>query len=50
MPELIARLIERGLNVVSFPIRECWLDIGQHSDYERAQSMTLGAPAKGGEW
>ncbi len=41
MTELIARLIERGLHVVSFPIREYWLDIGQHADYERAQTAAF---------
>lgn len=38
MPELIQALIENGQRVVSFPIIEYWLDIGQHADYERAQS------------
>lgn len=38
MPELIQTLIEHGQRVVSFPIIEYWLDIGQHADYERAQS------------
>ncbi len=42
MTDLISRLIERGLSVVSFPIREYWLDIGQHADYERAQDIAFG--------
>jgi NDP-sugar pyrophosphorylase family protein len=37
MPDLIQSLIARGQRVVSFPIIEYWLDIGQHADYERAQ-------------
>ncbi|MGH7720177.1 MAG: nucleotidyltransferase family protein [Gemmatimonadaceae bacterium] len=38
MPDLINRLLERGARVISFPIREYWLDIGQLDDYERAQT------------
>ena len=37
MTELIARLIAEGKRVISFPITEYWLDIGQHVDYARAQ-------------
>lgn len=37
MTELIGRLIADGRNVVSFPIIEYWLDIGQYADYEQAQ-------------
>lgn len=37
MPDLIRELIEAGRTVVSFPIVEYWLDIGQHMDYSRAQ-------------
>lgn len=37
MPELIEKLIAAGKRVVSFPIMEYWLDIGQHADYQRAQ-------------
>jgi len=37
MTDLIERLIGDGMNVVSFPIREYWLDIGEHEDYLRAQ-------------
>ncbi|MCM3874389.1 MAG: nucleotidyltransferase family protein [Pyrinomonadaceae bacterium] len=37
MTDLIGRLIEKGRHVVSFPIVEYWLDIGQRADYERAQ-------------
>ena len=37
MTDLIARLIADGRPVVSFPVVEYWLDIGQHADYEQAQ-------------
>jgi len=37
MTDLIQRLIEEGRSVVSFPIVEYWLDIGQPVDYEKAQ-------------
>jgi dTDP-glucose pyrophosphorylase/CBS domain-containing protein len=37
MTDLIQTLIERGMSVISFPICEYWLDIGQHADYEQAQ-------------
>jgi dTDP-glucose pyrophosphorylase len=37
MTDLIARLLEEGRPVVSFPVVEYWLDIGQHADYEQAQ-------------
>ncbi len=36
MTELIKNLLEAGRKVVSFPIMEYWLDIGLHTDYERA--------------
>jgi len=37
MTDLIQKLIDADRMVVSFPIREYWLDIGQHTDYEQAQ-------------
>lgn len=37
MTDLIERLLDEGRSVVSFPIVEYWLDIGQHADYEQAQ-------------
>jgi dTDP-glucose pyrophosphorylase/CBS domain-containing protein len=37
MTDLIQQLVQDGCSVVSFPIVEYWLDIGQHTDYERAQ-------------
>lgn len=36
MPDLILRLLDEGGRVVSFPVREYWLDIGQMEDYEQA--------------
>jgi dTDP-glucose pyrophosphorylase/CBS domain-containing protein len=36
MPQLIERLLEGGRNVVGFPLREYWLDIGRPADYEQA--------------
>ena len=37
MTEIIDILIVDGKRVASFPIREYWLDIGQHADYQQAQ-------------
>ncbi|MEM1416757.1 MAG: sugar phosphate nucleotidyltransferase, partial [Myxococcota bacterium] len=37
MTDLVEALLrDRGV-VVSFPVREYWLDIGKHADYARAQ-------------
>ena len=38
MTDLIQSLIRERRTVVSFPIVEYWLDIGQHPDYNKAQS------------
>jgi len=38
MTDLMAHLIETGKRVVSFPIIEYWMDIGQISDYEKANA------------
>lgn len=37
MTDLIQALLAAGRTVVSFPIVEYWMDIGQIADYERAQ-------------
>lgn len=37
MTDLIQQLISEGRQVVAFPIREYWIDIGQHDDYQSAQ-------------
>jgi len=39
MTDLIQCLLDRGRPVCSFPVREYWLDIGQHEDYEKAQEQ-----------
>lgn len=36
MPALIQRIIDAGHRVVTFPIREYWIDVGRMEDYERA--------------
>jgi dTDP-glucose pyrophosphorylase/CBS domain-containing protein len=38
MTDLIQLLMDKNMSVISFPICEYWLDIGQHADYERAQA------------
>lgn len=45
MTDLIQRLLDNSQPVVSFPIHEYWLDIGQHADYAQAQE-----DAKTGKW
>jgi dTDP-glucose pyrophosphorylase/CBS domain-containing protein len=39
MTEWIQRLLDAGRPVASFPVREYWLDIGQHEDYQKAQEQ-----------
>jgi dTDP-glucose pyrophosphorylase/CBS domain-containing protein len=39
MTDLIQRLLEDKRAVVSFPIREYWMDIGQAADYYQAQEQ-----------
>jgi len=36
MPTLIEKLISANEKIVSFPLKEYWLDIGRMNDYERA--------------
>lgn len=38
MTQLIGRAVAEGLRVVSFPLREYWLDIGRREDYAQAMS------------
>ncbi|MBN1887073.1 MAG: nucleotidyltransferase family protein [Thermoflexales bacterium] len=45
MTDLIQRLLENKRPVVSFPIVEYWLDIGQSADYQKAQE-----DIKNGRW
>lgn len=37
MPDLIIKLMAEDRRVVSFPIHEYWLDIGERADYQQAQ-------------
>ena len=37
MTDLVDALLGEGDVVVTFPVREYWLDIGQHADYAQAQ-------------
>jgi len=37
MPTLFEKLIQKEQNVLSFPLREYWLDIGHLNDYNKAQ-------------
>lgn len=37
MPELLEQLIAQQYNILRFPIRDYWLDIGRIEDYQRAQ-------------
>jgi NDP-sugar pyrophosphorylase family protein len=36
MPTLFEKLIKANKNVVSFPLREYWLDIGRLEEYKKA--------------
>jgi dTDP-glucose pyrophosphorylase len=38
MTDLVQRLLDAHRPVVSFPIVEYWIDVGQHADYEQAQA------------
>lgn len=35
--DLMERLIEEGLKVISYPLVGYWLDVGKHEDFEKAQ-------------
>lgn len=37
MTDLLPLLVQEGRRVISFPVREYWVDIGQHEDYARAK-------------
>jgi dTDP-glucose pyrophosphorylase/CBS domain-containing protein len=45
MTDLLQRLLAERQPVVSFPIVESWIDIGQHADYQRAQQLVSHEPA-----
>jgi dTDP-glucose pyrophosphorylase len=38
IPDLISQLLSEGRTVVSFPVREYWLDIGKTAHYDQAQA------------
>lgn len=38
MTTVFENLVEQKLNTLSFPIREFWMDIGKHEDYNRANN------------
>lgn len=44
MTDLIEWLIQAKRTVVSFPIREDWLDVGRHADYALAQEKAANTP------
>lgn len=46
MTDLIQWLLEANRRVVGFPIREYWMDIGQHPDYAQAQKDFSDDPSR----
>ena len=36
MPTLFKKLIDKNKKVISFPLREYWLDVGRIEEYEKA--------------
>ena len=42
MTDLIARVLDERLRVISFPLREYWLDIGRAEDYVKARADIAG--------
>jgi NDP-sugar pyrophosphorylase family protein len=36
--DLMQKVIEKGLKLVSYPLRSYWLDIGKHEDFQKANS------------
>ncbi len=38
MPTLFEKMIEQNDNIISFPLREYWLDIGRIEEYEKANN------------
>jgi NDP-sugar pyrophosphorylase family protein len=43
MTDLIQWLLDAGRPVVGFPIREYWMDIGEHKNFEAVQTHTKDA-------
>jgi dTDP-glucose pyrophosphorylase len=46
MTDLIQWLLDARKTVISFPIREYWMDVGQHPDYAQAQDDIQGRQAR----
>ena len=40
MTDLITAVIESGFTVISFPVREYWLDVGRIEHYQKAEPMS----------
>lgn len=38
MPDLLSQCIDNSFNIVTFPIKEYWLDIGKHEDLQQAHA------------
>lgn len=49
MPELIEKLLAKNYKIVSFPVREYWLDIGTPEDYKKAQIDVRRSKRQGGK-
>jgi NDP-sugar pyrophosphorylase family protein len=45
MTQLLQRLLQEQRRVVSFPVLEYWIDIGQPPDYEQAQEFVRHDPS-----
>jgi len=48
MTDLIQRLLDVKRTVVGFPVREYWLDIGQHAEYAKSQEDVINGLAGSG--
>lgn len=46
MPVLIEKTMGRGLPVTVFPIREHWIDVGQHADLDQARRFFVNDKSK----
>lgn len=46
MTDVVEQLIKANRTVISFPIREYWMDIGHHDDYAQAQQDIAQEPAR----
>ncbi len=48
MTDVIEKLVANDRRVEAYPIREYWVDIGRHADYEQAQQHADGRPTCAG--